>query len=106
MHETLMDLLRDRAHWEFELILMVIFDGLIGLIIWPFIKKHVQHHLDRDRRDIVQNWGTSCAAQLMGHVGYVGCGDIISLTPEQEAIQAAVNTKMDETTKQVADAEY
>jgi len=52
--ETFLTLVKDLAHWELELFIMVIFDGLIGMLAWPFIKKHVQHHLDRDRREGVE----------------------------------------------------
>lgn len=51
MHETFWTLLGDIAHWEFEIFLMVLFDGIIGAILWPFIKQHVKHHLDRDKKE-------------------------------------------------------
>lgn len=49
MHETFWTLLRDSAHWEFELFLMLLFDGVIFGICWPFLRKHWKHHIDRDR---------------------------------------------------------
>ena len=42
--ETFWTLARDPAHWLFEIMLMVIFDGLVGALLWPFIKKHLRHH--------------------------------------------------------------
>ena len=55
MTETFWSLLHDRAHWEFELFVglieMLVFDGLIGLLLWPTIKRHWQHHIDRDKRE-------------------------------------------------------
>lgn len=42
--ETFLELVKDPAHWEFEILLIVIFDVLIGLIIWPFIRKALVHH--------------------------------------------------------------
>jgi hypothetical protein len=43
------------AHWEFEIFLMAVFDGLIGAGIigfcWPRIKKHWHHHLERDKAE-------------------------------------------------------
>ena len=42
--ESFFDLVRDPAHWEFEILLIVIFDVIIGLIIWPFIQKALVHH--------------------------------------------------------------
>lgn len=44
--ETYMQLLKDPAHWLFELTLVVIFDGLIGLLVWP----RIRDHLHRDVR--------------------------------------------------------
>jgi len=55
MHETFTSLLRDGAHWEFELFVgfleMIVFDVVIGLIFLPVVKKHWKHHIDRDRAD-------------------------------------------------------
>ena len=42
--ETFFDLLKDPAHWEFEIFLIVIFDVIIGFFIWPFVKKGLIHH--------------------------------------------------------------
>lgn len=49
--ETFGSLLRDRAHWEFEIFLMLIFDGVIAGLIFPFALKHWKHHIARDSRD-------------------------------------------------------
>jgi hypothetical protein len=49
--ETFFTLLSSGPHWLFELLLMVVFDGLIGAIAWPFVYKHIVHHLDRDKRE-------------------------------------------------------
>jgi len=49
--ETFWTLLRDRAHWEFELFLMAIFDGIVGAILWPYISKHWKHHIERDKEE-------------------------------------------------------
>ena len=49
--ETFWSLLHNAAHWEFEIFLMILFDGVIGLLLWPFIKKHWKHHTDRDRKE-------------------------------------------------------
>lgn len=37
-------LLHNTAHWEFEIFLMIIFDVVIGMIAWPFIKHLVREH--------------------------------------------------------------
>lgn len=52
--ESFMDLARSLSHWEFEFMLMVIFDGLIGAIAWPMLKKHWGHHLARDQKENVK----------------------------------------------------
>jgi hypothetical protein len=49
--ETFWTLLRDAAHWEFELLLIIVFDLLLAGLAWPFVKRHWQHHLDRDKED-------------------------------------------------------
>lgn len=54
MPETFWTLLHDKAHWEFEMFLMLLFDGLIFGLAWPFICKHVGHHIDRDKREGVR----------------------------------------------------
>ena len=51
MHETFWTLLHDSAHWEFEIFLMVIFDGVIGMLFWPFLRKHWAHHVLRDKKE-------------------------------------------------------
>lgn len=48
--ETFWTLLTDAAHWEFELFLIALFDGLIGLLIWPRIKQFFIHHKSDDDR--------------------------------------------------------
>ena len=49
-HETFFTLLSDKAHWEFELFLIFLFDVLIGLLVWPWIRKFVIHHKSDDER--------------------------------------------------------
>jgi hypothetical protein len=42
--ETFWTLLHDIAHWEFEIFLMVLFDGIIGGLVWScWLKKHWDH---------------------------------------------------------------
>ena len=59
--QTFLDLLRDPAHWEFELFLIFVFDVIVGLIIWPYVQKALVHHksdherledLEREVRDL------------------------------------------------------
>jgi hypothetical protein len=58
MHETFWTLLRDPAHWGFELLVgfieMLVFDVLVGLLLWPTIRKHWNHHLERDRKEALE----------------------------------------------------
>ncbi len=49
--ETFWTLLRSVGHWEFEIFLMLLFDGIIGAVLWPIVKKHWVHHIDRDKRE-------------------------------------------------------
>ncbi len=49
-HETFLILLKDPAHWQFELFLIFIFDVIIGLLLWPFISKFILHHKSDDDR--------------------------------------------------------
>ena len=47
--ETFWSLCHNLAHWEFEIFLMVLFDFGLGVLLWPFVKKHWGHHTDRDK---------------------------------------------------------
>ena len=49
-HETFLTLLEDPAHWQFELFLIFLFDVLIGLLLWPIIRKFLLHHKTDDER--------------------------------------------------------
>lgn len=44
--ESFWSLLRDPAHWYFELFLMLLFDVLIGALLWPAIKRHIHKDVD------------------------------------------------------------
>ena len=46
--ETFFDLLKDSAHWEFEIFVTVVFDLVVVGMFWPFIKKHWKHHVESD----------------------------------------------------------
>lgn len=48
--ETFFTLLQDPAHWMFEIFLMLIFDVLIGLIIWPLLWRKILHHQSDDQK--------------------------------------------------------
>ena len=48
--ETFWTLLGDLPHWEFELFVIFVFDVLIGVILWPRIKKFAKHHKSDDEK--------------------------------------------------------
>ena len=52
--ETFWSLLHNAAHWEFEIFLMVVFDGIVGALLYPWASKHIKHHLLRDRRELIK----------------------------------------------------
>lgn len=39
--ESFWTLLRDPAHWYFELVLILLFDVVIGALAWPAIRRHI-----------------------------------------------------------------
>ena len=54
-HETFLSLLRDPSHWEFEIFLMILFDGILGGLVWglllgPWVKKKLKHHVSDDEK--------------------------------------------------------
>lgn len=51
MHETWWSILCDPAHWIAEIVMMIVFDGLIGAMLLPFIGRHWAHHKARDKRE-------------------------------------------------------
>jgi len=65
MHETFWSLLHDAAHWEFELFLMAVFDGVIGCLLWPFVRKHWQHHKRHDIADSLNDITNAAVRKAM-----------------------------------------
>lgn len=51
MDESFWALLHSAGHWEFEIFLMILFDGLIFGVLWTYIKKHWAHHIARDKKE-------------------------------------------------------
>ena len=74
MHETFWDLARDAAHWEFEIFLMIVFDGLLLGIFYPWLRKHWKHHIAHDQRDQIYNWSMNPITQAAGHVMETSAG--------------------------------
>lgn len=65
IQETFWDLLRNSAHWEFEIFLMLLFDGVIVGIFYPFVRKHWKHHVDRDQQENIQSlMEIGCSSQV------------------------------------------
>lgn len=90
--ETFWTLLHDSAHWEFEIFLMVIFDGVIGYLgfklFWPFIKKHWKHHVERDERESAgAGIGTVLAAYGIHEA------DVVSWTLTNESLTVVFRSK-------------
>lgn len=45
--ETFIELVKDPNHWLFEIMLMVIFDGLLAGILYPLFRRWLQAHDDK-----------------------------------------------------------
>lgn len=46
--ETFLTLLRDAAHWEFELFLMLAVDGLVLGLGWRFFHRWLHRHFNKE----------------------------------------------------------
>lgn len=44
--ESFMDLFRDAAHWEFEMVLILLFDVFLFGLVWPFVKRHIHSDIE------------------------------------------------------------
>lgn len=42
-----LELLQNPAHWMFEITLVIIIDVLLGMVLWPLVKKAIAKH-DRE----------------------------------------------------------
>lgn len=49
-HETFWTLFTSLPHWEFEIFLMFVFDVLVGILIWPAVRRSMTHHKSDDER--------------------------------------------------------
>jgi len=47
--ETFFTLLKDPAHWEFELFLIFVFDVVLGTLLLPWFRKATNHHEKDDK---------------------------------------------------------
>jgi hypothetical protein len=50
MTDTFTGLLRDRAHWEFEIFLMLLFDGVIAGLLFPLARRAWKRHIEREEK--------------------------------------------------------
>jgi hypothetical protein len=48
--ETFWSLLHSPGHWIFEIFLMLLFDGVIGIFLIPTFRKKILHHKSDDNR--------------------------------------------------------
>lgn len=46
--EDFIHIVKSPAHWAFELLLMVLIDGIILGIVWPWIKD-IQDHINKHK---------------------------------------------------------
>jgi len=96
MHETFWTLLRDSAHWEFEIFLTLLTEAATAGIGWLVVRKHWRHHIARDKAETMDVYGSRRQNQgrmmetpkdICGDCGgtkvaldgvdlCVGCGDI------------------------------
>lgn len=80
MHETFWTLLRDKAHWEFEIFLMVVFDVLLAGV-WQFFvrlrKQQVTPPEFETPKGICQRCGGLIIHLIESGIHWcLGCGDI------------------------------
>lgn len=84
--ESFWSLLRDPAHWYFELFLMLLFDVLIGAIAWPIIRRHIHRDVDaaeeheHDQIDLLYEE----IADLRQHIGVLEGDEEAILTEVRE----------------------
>jgi hypothetical protein len=65
-HETLWQLLCDPNHWILELIIVLIVDVIIGLVIWPWYKEAILHHISDDKKLKLLQQQVKELRQIMG----------------------------------------
>ena len=87
--DTFWTLLHNWAHWEFEIFLMILFDGIIFGIIWNSIRKHWQHHLDRDRQEASN--GSSIPGLLNRVKVHINANGSQYITPRDVGLGVGIN---------------
>ena len=83
MHETFWTLLRDSAHWEFELFLQLVFDVVIAGLLWPLVRKHWRHHIARDHAEAEVQGTTFVQPDPYAVISGDICGSCIDGTMER-----------------------
>ena len=93
MHETFWTLLRDKAHWEFEIFLMFLFDGVLGGL-WLFIAKFIARRREVAARrletpkGICEGCGGTVKHLIESGIKWcLGCGHIKVLSGPESKIQ-------------------
>ena len=87
MIETFGTLLRDPAHWGFELLVgfieTLVFDGLLLGLFWPFARKHWRHHIARDHAEAEVQGTTFVQPDPYAVISGDICGSCIDGTMER-----------------------
>ena len=83
--ETFWTLLHDSAHWEFELFLMLLFDGLIGALVYPRIRAWRKHHRGEEEHEAADH---ALLEDVRRRVQDIENGEVITIlnpSPEERA---------------------
>lgn len=79
--ETFIELLGNAGHWEFEIFGMIIFDGLLGAVTFPFVKRWIKKHDERkhahEHCDDVHPSTISVPVEIINGIQYVKVDDLM-----------------------------
>lgn len=97
MNETFWMLMRDRAHWEFEMFLMLIFDGILAGM-WKLYRRWRQKHRPvhsvlETPRGLCEGCGGTVKHLIESGIEWcLGCGHI-KVAKEFTASESKIQTK-------------